>query len=243
MKNLRCKIVDLCYKSKEGHIPSALSILDILYVLYGRILKPEDYFVLSKGHGSLALYVVLNYYKQITDKELDSFCEYDSILGGHPDRNKIKSVNASTGSLGHGLPMSVGLALGSRLLFKQNRIYCLVGDQELNEGSCWESFLLINHHNLNNMTILVDYNKSGDRALTYNNLYDQIQSFGFDVYTCDGHNHSKIFSSLQEKNGKPTAIIFDTIKGYGVTRMENNPAWHHKFPSDVEYNEIIKELK
>jgi transketolase len=243
INKLECGILITATNAQEGHIPSALSILDILWILYDKILKPEDKFVLSKGHGCLALYVVLAEKGFISKEELNTFCEHDSILGGHPDMNKIKGVEVSSGSLGHGLPIAVGMAMALRIKKQEGRVYCLVGDGECNEGSIWESLLIASHHELTNLTCIVDYNHSTDRALDIYNLTDKFLNFGWRVYDIPGHDHGLLELMLTPgKLPKPTALIAQTIKGKGIKRMENNPEWHHKQPTKEELNEILKEL-
>jgi len=251
MNNYRLKILNMAYAAKEGHIASSLSILDILYVLYHKILnieniknlKPDrDRFVLSKGHASLALYVILNSVGLIDNDIIKNYCCFDGLIGGHPKRNPWLGIEASTGSLGHGLPISVGIALGYKIKGYKSHIYTLIGDGELNEGTIWESFLLANHHKLDNLTIIVDYNHSNDRALKYNNLKTQFKSFGCNCISINGHNHYTIENALKEKSDKPLVIIANTVKGYGVKRMENNPEWHHRHPSENEFLEIMAEL-
>jgi transketolase len=144
-------ILELAYKIKEGHIASSFSIIDILYLLYNKIMSNDDMFILSKGHASLALYAIL-YDKGIISKEdLFSFCEFNSNLGGHPKLNTVMGINASTGSLGHGFPMAIGMALGRKINNKSGTIYCLIGDGEANEGTVYESMLIANQHNLDNI--------------------------------------------------------------------------------------------
>jgi transketolase len=241
MKNLKRKIVDVAYKAKEGHIASAFSILDILDVLYTKYLKPNDKFVLSKGHASLGLYVILNKMNLITDEELNSFCEKNSILGGHPNCNKVPGVEFSTGSLGHGLPMAMGIAMAYKIKNIHGNIVCLIGDGEANEGTIWETAMLAAHHNLDNLTVIIDYNHSTDRAVDISNLRDKFTSFGWYVMTINGHNHDEILSSLNKElqDYVPKCIIANTIKGYGIPFMENNPEWHHKFPNEEEYKKIM----
>lgn len=253
MKKLKETIIMSASKAKEGHIPSALSILDLLWVLYDKILKinpldpnnpDRDYFILSKGHASLGLYSILARKGFFPVKELNNFCKYESMLGGHPDRNKIPGVEASTGSLGHGFPISVGIALGLKIKKKPNRVYVIIGDGESNEGTIWESALIASHHNLNNLTCIIDHNHSTDRALKVCDLVEKFKAFGWESFSIDGHNHEEIYNSLNKKSEtKPIAIIARTIKGKGVKMIENNPAWHHKSPNEEELNQIIKELE
>lgn len=253
MKELRRKIVEMSYFSKEGHIPSALSILDILWVLYDKILsynpkKPlspdRDIFILSKGQASLGLYVVLAEKKFFDKKELENFCGFESILGGHPDRNKVPGVESSTGSLGHGMPMAVGVALGLKIQNKKQKVFVLIGDGESNEGTIWESALLAGHHKLENLCCIVDHNHSTDRALVVDNLEEKFKSFGWKTISINGNNQKEIERAFKNRHPKqPLAIIANTIKGFGIKSMENNPAWHHKSPTDEEFEILMKEIE
>lgn len=252
MFHLKESILRIATRSKEGHLASSFSILDILWVLYDKILffnprNPQDtkrdFFVLSKGHASLGLYVVLEKKEIINKKTLNSFCEYDSLLGGHPDRNKVPGVEASTGSLGHGMPIAVGIAMGLKIQNSKQRVFVLIGDGECNEGTIWESFLLASHHKLDNLCCIIDYNHSSDRALSLDKMEDKFKSFGWKCITIDGHNHNEIEKSLNTKHSnQPLAIIANTIKGFGIKTMENNPEWHHKYPTNEELEVLIKEL-
>ncbi|MBL7057794.1 transketolase [Patescibacteria group bacterium] len=251
LHNLKKKIIKICTNAKEGHIPSALSILDIVWVLYDKILKIDsqnledpsrDYFILSKGHASLALYVVLIEKGFLNDEILENFGKFNSILGGHPSRNKVPGVEASTGSLGHGLPIAVGLALGLKIKQMNNRVFVMVGDGEANEGTVWEAALLAAHHKLSNLCCIVDYNHSTDRALLVGDLVSKFQSFGWEALTVDGHNQEEILKVLSVRpSSKPLAIVAETIKGKGFKIMENNPAWHHKFPTEEELKILLEE--
>ncbi len=253
VKRLKREIIEATALTGEGHIPSAFSILDILWILYDKVLNIDlrnlnkddrDHFILSKGHGSLALYAVLSEKGFFGKNELLKFAQFDSILGGHPDSNKVPGVEASTGSLGHGLPMAVGMALGMKIRKINRRVYTLIGDGECNEGSIWESALLASHQHLNNLTCIVDYNHSTDRALLLGNLSDKFSSFGWHTVNIDGHDHKNLQSSLKTMDKqKPVAIIAETIKGKGIRIMENNPAWHHKGPTKDEVVMMLEELK
>ena len=221
----------------EGHVPSALSILDIVSVIYESVLNlnlikknslHRDYFILSKGHGSLALYVILEKFKLISKKELYKFCDFKGKLGGHPDSTKIKAIESSTGSLGHGLPFGVGVAFAKKIKNYRGKVFVLVGDGECNEGSIYESMLLANHHKLNNLVCIIDDNNSSTRVLNIQNISKKFNSFGWKVINIDGHNKKKIKKSLLFSSSKPLAIIAKTLKGKGVKFMENNPEWHHK---------------
>lgn len=240
IKKLIKRIVDVAYKSNEGHIASSLSVLNILYTLYDKILKESDHFILSKGHASLGLYTILEHFNKL-DGNLDSFCEFDSNLGGHPS-NKIKNITASTGSLGHGLPIGVGMALGEKIKNNNNKVYVIIGDGESNEGTIWESALLASNHKLDNLYCIMDYNHSNDRALKLDSLTDKFNSFGWYTIEVNGHDNDEIEKSLNTKSDKPVFILANTIKGNGIKIMENNPEWHHKSPTIENYNEIIKLL-
>ena len=252
IKKLKRDVIIASHRAGEGHIASAFSILDILWVLYDRIILANEShdinlqknrFILSKGHASLALYVILAQKNLIPRSELDDFCKFNSNLGGHPDSNKIKFVEASTGSLGHGFPIALGMALGAKIKKIDRHFFCLIGDGECNEGTIWESALLGSHHNLNNLTCIIDYNHSTDRALRMGDLSEKFQSFGWDTLKINGHDHESIFNALScRQQNKPLAIIASTIKGKGVTEMENNPAWHHKAPTTDEVKNFLAEL-
>jgi transketolase len=252
LNKLKKDIVYAAYTSAEGHIPSAFSILDLIWVLYNEVISinennfsdlNNDRFILSKGHASLALYAVLAYKGFLPKEELATFCKYNSRLGGHPDCTKIPIIEASTGSLGHGFPMAVGLALGSKIQAINNKIYCLIGDGECNEGTVWEAALLAAHHNLSNLCCIVDFNHSTDRALKLGNLSEKFKSFGWFVINISGHDHDAIKNALDSfSKTQPLVIIAETIKGNGVERMMGQPAWHHRSPNKIELEEIIEEL-
>lgn len=250
---LRKQILAMASKSGEGHIPSSLSILDILWTLYTRILvidpqNPEsdnrDRFFLSKGHASLALYAVLSARGFFLQSDLENFCEFDSPLGGHPDRLKVPGVEASTGSLGHGFPQAVGVAMSLKIRKNDARVFALIGDGESNEGTIWESALLAAHHKLNNLSCILDFNHSTDRALELGNISGKFNSFGWIVKEVDGHDQGEIESALLGRSlNQPILVIAHTVKGKGFSAMENNPEWHHKTPSAESMEIFMSELK
>lgn len=252
IKRLKRGIVLGTLSVGEGHIPSAFSILDILWVLYDRIMQmsPEnprsddrDRFVLSKGHGSLALYAILAEKGFFSVREVEGFATFNSRLGGHPDCNKVPGVEASTGSLGHGLPMAVGMALGLRIRKVNRRVFVLVGDSECNEGSIWEAALLAAHHRLSNLTCIVDYNHSTDRALLLGDIAAKFEAFGWRSVAINGHDHEAIYAALSQLGSdRPRAVVAETVKGSGCRQMENNPAWHHRAPTAQELPAILAEL-
>ena len=252
LRDLREKIIRAACVAGEGHIPSAFSILDILWVLYHDILRynskdPSDLFrdrfVLSKGHASLGIYGILAERGFFPIDELETFGAFSGRLGGHPDSLKVPGIEASTGSLGHGMPIAVGMALGLKLRESISRVVCIIGDGECNEGTVWEAALLAAHHKLDNFTCIVDFNQSGNRALMLGDLPAKFRSFGWDVVEIDGHNHSQIKNSMTPYAGSsPRAVIANTIKGKGCREMENNPAWHHKAPNVQELAGILEQL-
>ncbi len=252
LNRLKRAIVNASFHAGEGHLGSDFSILDILWVLYDKVLSvnptypddpKRDRFFLSKGQASLALYSVLSEKGFFSAELLKKYCDFESNLGGHLDRNKVPGAEASTGSLGHGFPMAVGVALGLKIKRSPCRVFALIGDGEANEGTVWESALLAAHHKLDNLSLIVDYNHSTDRALRLGDLRAKFEAFGWHSVTLDGHNHKAIEKALKAKyTGKPLAVIADTIKGRGSKIMEHNPAWHHKAPNKEEREIILKEL-
>jgi transketolase len=250
LRNLRSSIIRSAFEANEGHIPSALSILDVLWVLYETVLAErmrsgalQDRFILSKGHGSLALYAVLAGKGAFEKEELSRFCQFDSILGGHPDRTLVPGVEASTGSLGHGLPIAVGLAMSQKIGEQDARTYVLIGDGEANEGTTWESALLAAHHNLGNLSCIVDFNHSTDRALEVAPLDTKFEAFGWRVLNVSGHDHEELKAALEEQlTDRPTLVLAHTIKGFGVPVMENNPEWHHRAPKPGELDQILAQV-
>lgn len=252
LQRLREKIVLVSTKAREGHIPSALSILDLLWVLYDSVLKispfdsTRDYFIMSKGHASIGLYAVLSEKHLIEEAELEGFATYHSKLGGHPDRNKLSYIEASTGSLGHGMPIGVGVALSKKINALPGNVYLLVGDGECNEGSIWEAALLGAQHRLNNICCIVDHNHTTDRALSIDSVQEKFNAFGWETLSIPGHDHDAIQAAfayfLSRDSEKPFCIIANTTKGWGIRMMENNPEWHHKTPSEQELNQILQEI-
>ena len=246
MKKLIKKIITTSYLNKEGHIASALSILDFLYFLFFNKKTDNDEFILSKGHASLALYVIFLEKGIISKDEFYNFSQENSILGGHPSSKKIKEIKLSTGSLGHGLPFCVGLALAKKIKNESGYIYCLIGDGEANEGTIWESALIASTYKLDNLICIMDFNKSGERAIKLNSCIDKFKSFGWESFLVKNGNNQKSISKIFDKienNGLPKFVQLNTIKGYGCKIMENNPEWHHKYPSsESEYQNIINNL-
>ena len=252
---LRKKIAEMIAHAGAGHIPSAFSIIDIVAYLYDHILKfnpndpdwPErDYFILSKGHGCAALYVVLAKHGFITQEDLDAESKEEGILGGHPDSTKVPGAEASTGSLGHGIGMALGTALGLKIRRKNNKVIVLVGDGECNEGTIWECALVGANLKLGNLCCIVDNNGSAAQILPVADLKRKWESFGWEVYEIDGHSEEQIadvFSKIKfDHTAKPKVIIADTVKGKGVSFMEVHGPWHYRAPKPDELELIYKEL-
>ncbi len=251
-KEFRRTIVRMLGAAKRGHLASAFSIVEIVRVLYDHILRYDsrnpkwpgrDRFVLSKGHGCLALYVVLADRGFFPAAELWKFCQGDGILGGHPEV-KVPGVEASTGSLGHGLSIGIGIALNAKYERAGYRTFVIIGDGESNEGSIWEAAMCASKHRLANLTVIVDYNKQQSYGSTFEvqdlePFTDKWRSFGFAVTEVNGHNVDElrsVFSRLPLDSNKPTAVICHTVKGKGIECVENNLNWHHK--SGVTNDEI-----
>jgi transketolase len=252
-KDLRLQIAQIVKDSGEGHIPSSYSIIDVVEFLYGNVLDfdsnnpkwdKRDYFILSKGHGAVALYVVLHKYGFISKVDLELYGRTGGILGGHPDVTIVPGVEASTGSLGHGFPTAVGTALGLKILNSNNRVICLVGDGECHEGTIWESAHVAANLKLGKLCAIVDFNGSASQLMPKDDLEGKWKSFGWKVYSVNGNDPEdleKVFAELDLKLiGQPTVIIARTIKGKGVSFIEGHGKWHHKIPNDIEM-ELIKE--
>jgi transketolase len=243
--DLRRLVVRALEGGGRGHIGSSLSLIEIMRVLYDHVLRfraadpawsGRDRCILSKGHGCLAQYVMLADKGFFPVDLLDGFCRYDSILGGHPEAAKIPGVEASTGALGHGLPIGMGRALALRMKGQDTRVFVITGDGEINEGSVWEAALSCSKHRLNNLIVLIDYNKiqsAGATAeiLDLEPLLDKWLSFGFATAEVDGHDVDALRGVLCRvplDEDRPTAIICHTVKGKGIPFAENDADWHHK---------------
>ena len=254
--DLRVRIAKMVYKSREGHIPSSFSIVDIIDFLYSSILrydlkdmnsKNRDYFILSKGHGCAALYVVLHKYGFLTDHDLEHYSLSTGILGGHPDMTIVPGVEASTGSLGHGFPTALGVALGLKIQAMNNRVIALLGDGECHEGTIWETANIANNLRLGNLCAIVDWNGSASQLMPRDNLVEKWKAFGWNVWTIDGHSGDEIKNAFHkfdfEIDGTPNVILAKNIKGKGVSFLEGHGQWHHKIPSHDELEKIIEELE
>uniref|UniRef100_UPI004047D1A2 transketolase n=1 Tax=Aliarcobacter sp. TaxID=2321116 RepID=UPI004047D1A2 len=235
-------------KSSASHSGTALSTVDILTMLYFKImnnptLKSRDKFILSKGHGSSALYATLAERGYFSKNLLDGFYVDGGQLPGHLDKDAVPGVEVSSGSLGHGL--SIGMA--NKIDKLDNHVYVMCGDGELNEGSVWEAIMYAPHKNLDNLTMIVDYNKlqgygKTNEVINLEPLNQKLQSFNWDVLEIDGHNYEEIEKALSQATSKPKIIIAHTIKGKGVSYMENEFVWHYKSPNNEQLEQAIKEL-
>jgi transketolase len=242
---LRRLVVRALDGGARGHIGSSLSLIEIMRVLYDDILRyradtpdweERDRCILSKGHGCIAQYVMLAEKGFFPHEVLDTFCRRDSILGGHPEAGKIPGIEASTGALGHGLPIGVGRAMGLRIKQSDACVFVITGDGEINEGSVWEAALSASKHRLSNLNWMIDYNKvqsagPTEEILPLEPLADKCRAFGFAVAEVDGHDVEalrRLLRTVPVDRERPTAIICHTVKGKGLSFAENDANWHHK---------------
>ena len=242
---LRRLVIEAIEGGGRGHVGPAMSPIEIIRVLYDDIMRHDpdnpdwpgrDRFILSKGHGCPALYSVLADKGYFPVRELSRFCRTDSFLGGHPERGKVPGVEASTGALGHGLPIGVGMALAAKIRKTDTKLFVLAGDGEINEGSVWEAALSASKHGLANLTVIIDYNKIQSygpvsEVMPLEPLVDKWKAFGFETAEIDGHDTDslrRILGGLPLSGHRPSAIICHTVKGKGLSVAENDPGWHHK---------------
>lgn len=251
--------IEMTHISKGSHIGSILSVADIISVLYTDILKYDpqnpkaydrDRLILSKGHAGAAVYAALAETGFFPVDELSTHYADGSKLSGHVSHKGVPGVEFSTGSLGHGLPVGVGMALSAKKDGKEHRVFVIVGDGECDEGSIWEAVMFANHFNLDNLTIIVDYNKMQsltfcEDTISLKPLSKRFEAFGLNVLDIDGHNHNELKRAFKTKfiNRKPVCVIANTIKGKGISFMENNILWHYRTPQGEEYASAVKELE
>lgn len=254
-RDLRRRIVEMVVAGRDGHIPSAFSILEIITTLYRDVLKHDamqslwpdrDYFILSKGHGCLALYVNLHRHGFLTDQDLADFCTSRGILGEHPDMTKVPGADASTGSLGHGLSFALGIALGLRIQERNNRVFVLVGDGECQEGTVWEAAHVARNLRFGNLCVLVDWNESAMQLLPFDDMAARWRGFGWAVQVIDGHDEHAILDAVNaipfSNDGIPHVIVARTVKGKGVPMLEGHGIWHHRVPNATEFAQIMEAL-
>jgi transketolase len=242
--HLRRLVVQALEGGGRGHVGSSLSLIEIVRVLYDDVLRHRpaeprwagrDRFILSKGHGCLAQYALLADTGYFRVEELRTFCRRDSFLGGHPEAGKVPGVEASTGALGHGLPIGLGMAVAARIRKADTRVFVVMGDGEINEGSVWEAAMCAGKHGLANLTAIVDYNKLQSygpvsQVQPLEPLADKWRAFGFDAVEADGHDVAELRRVFVQRSGarKPLAVICHTVKGKGLAFAEGDPNWHHK---------------
>ena len=256
-KHLRQNILKMIHNSQSGHPGGALSCIDLLNVLFNKCMKhfPEcdnnpqyekrDRFILSKGHASAALYAIMAHCGYFEEKELMTFRLFGSKLQGHPCCNKLKGVEISTGSLGQGLSIGCGMAMGLKLDKSESKVFVLMGDGEIEEGSVWEAAMNAAHNNLNNIIAFVDRNRLQIETIkSVGNVSEKFKAFGWNTYEIDGHNVREIYNAIEKakKADKPSVIIANTVKGKGVSFMENNAGWHGKAPNNEQLEAALKEL-
>jgi transketolase len=243
---LRRRLLEITKLAGRGHIGPALSIIEIVDVLYRHVMvnpgdnqskewSKRDRFLLSKGHGCLGLYVVLEDLGFLDGMNLSNFCSYESNFGGHPESSTVPVIEFSTGSLGHGMPVAVGLAVAAKLKKESWRVFVVVGDGELNEGSNWEAAAHACKHNLDNLVVIVDFNNmqaSGEASdvLEMHPLKEKWEAFGFESIEVNGHDRRELERAMNTKSskGSPLCIVAYTVKGKGIKKAENSSVWHHK---------------
>lgn len=252
--------IEMTHLSGGSHIGSVLSVADILAVMYNDVLNvypdkpnaPErDRVILSKGHAGAAIYAALAEKGFFSVEELKTHYQNGSRLSGHVSHKGVPGVDFSTGSLGHGLPVGAGMAMAAKTDSNNYRVYVILGDGECDEGSVWEAALVANHYQLDNLVAVIDHNKMQsldfcENTIKLNPFADKWRSFGWNVIDIDGHKHEelkKAFNEAKSVKGKPTVIIANTVKGNGVSFMENDILWHYRFPHDGwEYDNALEEL-
>ncbi len=259
---MRIDIIKMIHAAKSGHPGGNLSAVEIMAVLYKHCMKHDpkwnksadfekrDRFILSKGHASAALYSILAHCGYLPEEELLTFRKLGTRLQGHPSSLHLPGIEVSTGSLGQGISIACGVAMGLKLDKNPATVYVYMGDGELQEGSVWEAFMNASHRKLNNMIVFIDRNKlqidgCTDDVMSIEPLNEKLEAFGWNVIEIDGHDVEEIFDAVMSAKtmDTPTAIIADTIKGKGVSYMENNAGWHGKAPNDEEFQKALNELE
>jgi transketolase len=257
---IRKHCVTMTHRANASHIGSCLSIADLLGVLYGKVLRvnaeqpnwpDRDRFLLSKGHACAALYAVLAERGFFPLQWLDTFYENGSVLAGHATHKNVPGVEVSTGSLGHGLSLATGMALAAKRDGLSHRVFCLLSDGECDEGSTWEPILFAPHHKLGNLVAIVDYNKiqslgTVKEVIDLDPLADKWRAFGWAVREIDGHDFAEIEKALEEvpyESDRPSCIVAHTVKGKGVSFMENKLLWHYRAPLGTDFDAALAELE
>ncbi len=243
----RARLLQMHYEAKVGHIGGNLSALDAMLHLHTQVIGDDDVFVLSKGHSAGALYIALWAIGEIADEELASFHKDNTRLGGHPVAHWHKRIVFATGSLGHGLGLAAGVALGKRLRGENGTVYCLLSDGECEEGSIWEAAMFARHQKLANLVVLVDANGlqgfgSTAEVASLEPLAPKFAGFGLDTVEIDGHSPGALDAALDGRSDAPRVILLRTIKGKGVSFMEGRMEWHYLALNDDQYRAALTEL-
>lgn len=256
-KKVRTHVLNMVMYAQSSHIGAAYSIVEILVTLYLKILnidpknpdkKERDKFILSKAHGSTALYAVLGEIGFFPLSYLEKYYIDDGILPGHLDKESAPGIEYSLGSLGHGLSVGVGMAIANKQSKNPGRIFVVLSDGECDEGSTWEAIMLAAHLKLTNLTAIVDYNKiqsfgRTNEVINQEPVTDKWRAFGWDVFEVNGHNFQELIKAISSPHDKPKVVIANTIKGKGVSFMENSLDWHYKSPNKEQYEQALKELE
>lgn len=246
---IRMQVVEMIYKAKSGHIGGSLSETDILVALFYRVMKQGDKFILSKGHSVEAYYAILADLGFFPKEMLKDYCQFGSKLIGHPSV-EVTGIDVATGSLGHGLSIACGMALALKRDERSNKVYVLMGDGELQEGSVYEAAMFASSNHLDNLVAIIDRNGlqiggNTEDIVKLEPLADRWRAFGWDVKEVNGHDFVELIETLESfgPNNKPHLVIAKTIKGKGISFIENNYKWHHKIPNDEEYKQAFRELE
>lgn len=247
IRKTKARLLRMHFESGVGHIGGNLSALDMILYLHHRELGPDDVFILSKGHAAGALYAALWSLGRLTDDDLSRFHSEGTYLSGHPAPGWRADIPFATGSLGHGLSLACGLALGKRLKKGKGRVFCLLSDGEWNEGSTWEGLIFASHHGLE-LTALVDLNGLQGFGATAEvadlaPLAEKIRSFGADVRSIDGHDTNELAAALARRTKGPRVIVARTVKGHGVSFMENKMEWHYLAMTETQYRRALAEVE
>ncbi len=249
IRNAKLRLLRMHFEARVGHIGGNLSALEMLMTLYHRVLAPDDLFVLSKGHSAGALYTTLWSVGKLREDDLVQFHQEGTSLSGHPPATGIPDVIFATGSLGHGLGLAAGLALGKRLKGAPGRVFCLLSDGEWNEGSTWESLIFAAHQRLDSLTLMIDLNGlqgfgSTREVADLGSLQEKLESFGLDVEGVDGHDALSLERALLQPptGGRPRALVARSIKGHGVSFMERKMEWHYHPMAAEQYAKAVREV-
>ena len=246
---LRIKVLDMVYEKQSGHIGGSFSIAELISVLYNDYdINGNDKLILSKGHAVPIIYAALHELGKISDEDLKLFREIDSPLQGHPDKLRLPVLDATTGSLGQGLSISIGHALAKKIKDEDGNVFCILGDGEIQEGQILEALMYAPKENLNNLICFIDYNggqsegSPDDIMPIYKNLQEKISAFGWHCQNVDGHNLIRLSDAIKTPSKKPKCIILNTIKGKGVSFIEEG-RWHSSIPNEEQYTLALQELK